>query len=43
MSTKDIASVLYQTQESVKVSRSRLRKKLDLTTKQSLQVFLSGF
>lgn len=43
MSTKDIASVLYQSNDSVKVSRSRLRKKLSLTTDQNLQVFLSTF
>lgn len=43
MNTKDIASVLYQSSDSVKVSRSRLRKKLSLTTDQNLQVFLSTF
>ncbi len=43
MNTKDIASALYQTPESIKVSRSRLRKKLQLTTEQNLQAFLSSF
>jgi CheY-like chemotaxis protein/DNA-binding CsgD family transcriptional regulator len=43
MSTKDIASILYQTAESVKVSRSRLRKKLGLDQSQNLQVFLSAY
>ncbi|MFK5892591.1 MAG: response regulator [Pseudomonadota bacterium] len=43
MSTKDIASILYQTNDSVKVSRSRLRKKLGLEQSQNLQVFLSSF
>jgi DNA-binding response OmpR family regulator/DNA-binding CsgD family transcriptional regulator len=43
MSTKDIASILYQTNDSVKVSRSRLRKKLSLDQCQNLQVFLSSF
>lgn len=43
MNTKDIASALYQTPESIKVSRSRLRKKLNLSTEQNLQVFLSSF
>ena len=42
MNTKDIASVLYQSPASVKVTRSRLRKKLDLTTDQNLQTFLSS-
>ena len=37
MSTKDIASILYQTNDSVKVSRSRLRKKLGLEQSQNLQ------
>ena len=41
MNTKDIASALYQTPESIKVSRSRLRKKLNLSPEQNLQVFLS--
>lgn len=43
MNTKDIASALYKTTESIKVSRSRLRKKLNLSSEQNLQVFLSSF
>lgn len=43
MSTKDIASILFQSAESIKVSRSRLRKKLKLDQNQNLQVFLSSF
>ncbi|MCT4638641.1 MAG: response regulator [Bacteroidales bacterium] len=41
MNTKDIASLLYQSPDSVKVSRSRLRKKIGLDSKESLQNFLS--
>lgn len=40
MSIKDIASVLYLSPDSIKVSRSRLRKKLALTTDQNLEGFL---
>jgi len=40
MSSKDIASVLYITPDSIKVARSRLRKKLALTTDQNLEGFL---
>jgi len=43
MNTKDIASVLFQTPGSVKVSRSRLRKKLQLDSSQNLISFLSAF
>lgn len=43
MNTKDIAFALYITPESVKVSRYRLRKKLQLTADQNLQSFLSSF
>jgi len=43
MNTKDIASISYLTNESVKVSRSRLRKKLRLDQSQNLQAFLSSF
>jgi len=43
MNTKDIASVLYQNPDSIKVSRSRLRKKLGLSQSQNLQVFLTSF
>ena len=42
MNSKDIASVLYHSVESVKVSRSRLRKKLKLDQSKNLQVFLSS-
>lgn len=43
MSIKSIASVLSQVPESIKVARSRLRKKLNLNTSQNLQTFLSQF
>ena len=43
MSTKDIASILYQTNESIKVSRSRLRKKLGLDQSQNIHAYLSNF
>lgn len=43
LSTKDIASLLYQEIDSIKVSRSRLRKKLGLDQCQNLQAFLSAF
>lgn len=43
MSIKSIASVLFQAPESIKVARSRLRKKLNLNTGQNLQIFLSQF
>ena len=43
MNTKEIASILYQSIDSVKVSRSRLRKKIGLDQSQNLQVFLSAF
>ncbi len=43
LSTKDIAAILFITPESVKVSRSRLRKKLDLNTDVNLQTFLSKY
>ena len=43
MNTKNIASALYQSPEGVKVSRSRLRKKLQLSKKQNLQMFLAQF
>ncbi|MCU4176763.1 response regulator [Carboxylicivirga sp. N1Y90] len=43
MSSKDIASVLYLNPASVKVTRSRLRKKLALETAQNLEIFLSNF
>ncbi|NVO10953.1 MAG: response regulator [Bacteroidales bacterium] len=43
MSIKDVAAVLYQSMDSIKVSRSRLRKKLNLDQDQNLEVFLSAF
>ncbi|MEN8120317.1 MAG: response regulator [Bacteroidota bacterium] len=43
LNTKDIASILYITPESVKVSRSRLRKKLRLDANESLQAFFSKY
>ncbi len=43
MKTKEIASILFQNPESIKVARSRLRKKLNLSTDQNLTVFLSSF
>ena len=42
MSTKDISSVLFQSEGSVRVSRSRLRKKLDLDANQNLLTFLTS-
>ena len=42
MSTKDIASVLFISPGSVKVNRSRLRKKLNLEPEQNLSAFLSS-
>lgn len=43
MSIKDISSLLNQNPESIKVSRSRLRKKLNLNTEQNLESFLATF
>ncbi len=42
MNSKDIAAATFQTVESVKVGRSRLRKKLDLEKNMDLTTFLSG-
>jgi len=41
MNTKEIASLLYQSPDSVKVARSRLRKKLKLSSKDNLLSFLT--
>lgn len=41
MSIKDISSILNQSPDGIKVSRSRLRKKLNLDTEQNLEVFLA--
>ena len=43
MNSKDIASVNFQTVESVKVGRSRLRKKFNLDKDTNLVTFLSSF
>jgi DNA-binding NarL/FixJ family response regulator len=43
MSNKEIASLLNQNPDSVKVSRSRLRKKLGIEQSQNLENFLAGF
>ena len=43
MNIKDLSSVLFQNPESVKVARSRLRKKLKLEASQNLSAFLSSF
>ncbi|RLD59125.1 MAG: hypothetical protein DRJ05_06860 [Bacteroidetes bacterium] len=41
LSLKELAGLLHVTPESIRVSRSRLRKKLNLGQKQNLQAFLS--
>jgi DNA-binding NarL/FixJ family response regulator len=43
MSNKDIAALLNQNPDSIKVSRSRLRKKLGMEQSQNLETYLSGF
>jgi DNA-binding response OmpR family regulator len=43
MNIKDLSSVLFQNPESIKVARSRLRKKLKLDASQNLYAFLSSF
>jgi DNA-binding NarL/FixJ family response regulator len=43
MNTKDIASMLYLSPESLKVSRSRLRTKLGMQECDSFHSFLSAF
>ncbi|MDA3891774.1 MAG: response regulator [Salinivirgaceae bacterium] len=43
MNNKDIASVLNQNPDSVKVSRSRLRKKLAIDQAQNLEAFLAKY
>lgn len=43
MGNKDIASVLNQNPNSIKVARSRLRKKLQLNQSQNLETHLSSF
>ena len=43
MNTKDISNLLYLTPESVKVARSRLRKKLGLSLTHNLHSYLTAF
>lgn len=43
MSSKNIASVLYISPDSIKVARSRLRKKMKLDQSQNLESFLAAF
>ncbi len=43
MSTKDIASITYQSERSIVVARSRLRKKLGMETDESLVSFLTKY
>jgi len=42
MSIKDISSLLNQSPDGIKVSRSRLRRKLNLDTEQNLESFLAS-
>ncbi|MCD4697413.1 MAG: hypothetical protein K8S16_14355 [Bacteroidales bacterium] len=42
LSVKELAGLMFVTTESMKVSRSRLRKKLELETGQNLQSYLSS-
>ena len=43
MSTKEISSLTYQTENSIMVARTRLRQKLDITRNENLVTFLSQF
>lgn len=43
MNTKDMASVLFQSTESLKVSRSRIRKKIGISNDTNLQSFLMRY
>jgi CheY-like chemotaxis protein/DNA-binding CsgD family transcriptional regulator len=43
MNTKDIATILYKTPDSIKVARYRLRVKLNLSEKQNLTTYLASF
>jgi PAS domain S-box-containing protein len=43
LSTKDIANVMVQNYDSIRVSRTRLRKKLGLTNGDNLQAYLVSF
>ena len=40
LSNKDMASMLYQSPDSIKVNRSRIRKKLGISNETNLQTFL---
>jgi len=42
MSTKDISSITYQSPQSIKIARYRLRKKLGLTRNENLSAFLNN-
>jgi DNA-binding CsgD family transcriptional regulator len=43
MSTKEISSLTYQTENSIMVARTRLRQKMGLTRNENLVTFLSQF
>lgn len=43
LNTKDIANIMVQGYDSIRVSRTRLRKKMGLTNGDSLQAYLFGF
>lgn len=43
LNTKDISNIMIQGYDSIRVSRTRLRKKLGLATGDSLQAYLFGF
>ncbi|MDP4278391.1 MAG: response regulator [Bacteroidota bacterium] len=43
LSTKEIASATYQTYDSVRIARTRLRKKLNLTNDDNLVGYISSF
>jgi len=42
MTTKEISAITYQSVNSIVVARSRLRKKLDIETEESLISYLQG-
>jgi len=43
MSTKEISSLTYQSENSIMVARTRLRQKLDISRNENLVTFLSQF
>lgn len=43
MNIKDVASMLFLSPDSIKVARSRLRKKLNLDNSQNIEVFMLAF